>query len=319
MILRDWREADARLMQSCYAREQRSWQDDLDWDTTWTWTTVEQARVTWGLPGVLACDDDGTLLGWAFSMPEGGALHIGGLVASSSPVTSALVDAIMKDTAAASGVACFVRDRAPGLAEALVARGLAVERFLYLSRPLSEDDARSLDGFNAPANRWRDTDFIAAATLLQAAYTPEASRHFAPSGTFAEWAKYLSGVVQQAGCGLLDRHVTRVSRDADRLQALALVTSIAPRTMHLAQLAVHPAIRGCGVATRLLREAIACAAASGATTMTLLVGEANDAARRVYASLGFVERSTFIAARTQAASAAKTASSQPELLTQAAS
>jgi ribosomal protein S18 acetylase RimI-like enzyme len=316
MILRDWREADARLMQSCYAREQRSWQHDLGWDTTWTWTTVEQARVTWGLPGVLAYDDDGTLLGWAFSMPEGGALHIGGLVASSAAVTSALVAAIMKDTAASS-VACFVRDRAPGLAEALVARGLAVERFLYLSRPVSEDDGRSLDAFNAPANRWRDADFLAAVTLLQAAYTPEAARHFAPRGTFAEWAKYLSGVVQQAGCGLLDRHVTRVSRDADGLQALALVTSIAPRTMHLAQLAVHPAIRGCGVATRLLRDAIACAAASGATTMTLLVGEANHAARSVYASLGFVERSIFIAGRTQ--SGARTASSQPELLSSAVS
>jgi ribosomal protein S18 acetylase RimI-like enzyme len=299
MILRDWREADARLMESCYARERRSWQEDLGWDTTWTWSTVEQARVTWGLPGLLACDDDGRLLGWAFSMPEGGALHIGGLVASSAPVTAALVDGIMKD-ASASGVACFVRDRAPGLGDTLAARGLAVERFLYLSRSLSAADVRPLDGFTSPTNAWRDTDFVAAVTLLQTAYSPEAARHFAPSGTFAEWGKYLSGVVQQAGCGLLDRHTTRVARDADGLQALALVTSIGTRTMHLAQLAVHPAIRGCGVATRLVREAISCAAAGGATAMTLLVGEGNLAARRVYGSLGFVERSTFIAARTTA-------------------
>jgi ribosomal protein S18 acetylase RimI-like enzyme len=298
MILRDWRDADAALMQSCYDREQRSWLHDLGWDTTWTWTTVEQARVSWGLPGRLACDDDGTLLGWAFSMRDAGAMHIGGLVASSPAVTAALLDALIAEADPAADVACFVRDRAPGLVEALAARGLAVEHFHYLARPLSAADACPVAGFNDPANAWRDADFVASATLLQKAYSPDAGRHFAPSGTFTEWGKYLSGVVQQAGCGLLDRTATRVARDGGDLQALALVTSIGPGTMHLAQLAVHPSVRGCGVATRLLRDAIACAGAAGATEMTLLVGEHNQAARRLYASLGFAERATFVAART---------------------
>ena len=319
MILRDWRQADARLMQACYAREQRSWQDDLGWDTTWTWATVEQARLSWGLPGLLACDGDGALLGWAFSMPDGGKLHIGGLVASSPAVTAALVEAIVNDPAAVSGVACFVRDRATGLADALAARGLNVERFLYLARPISTDDMRPREGFNAAADGWRDDDFLAAAKLLQDAYTPQAACHFAPSGTVTEWAKYLSGVVQQAGCGLLDRRATRVARDADGLQALALVTSIGPRTMHLAQLAVHPAMRGCGLATRLLREAIALAADSNASAMTLLVGEENLAARRLYASLGFVARSTFIAARTPERTTRDAALDEPQLVTVRAS
>ncbi len=296
MILRDWRDADAALMQACYAREQRSWHDDLGWDTTWTWATVEEARRGWGLPGMLACDSDGTLLGWGFAMPDAGALHIGGLVASSPAVTTALVDALVA-AASPSAAACFVRDRAPGLVDTLAGRGWQVERFLYLSRPLDPGDAR-LGAAIETASAWRDADFVAAARVLQSAYTPSAGRYFAPAGTFEEWAKYLSGVVQQAGCGRLDRAATRVARDAGDLQALALVTSIGPATMHLAQLAVRPELRGCGVATRLVREALASAAGSGAAAMTLLVGEHNHPARRLYESLGFVERSAFIAART---------------------
>jgi ribosomal protein S18 acetylase RimI-like enzyme len=342
MILRDWRGADCSLLRSCYEREQRSWQDDLGWDTTWTWATVEQARVSWGLPGVLAFDDAGALQGWAFAMKEGATLHIGGLVASSPAVTTALVDGLLgrpcgseqgfctpcaphrgpwraggapgKHCQPAEGlranttgsplagsvapVACFIRHRAPGLIAALANHGLEVERFLYLSRPLAAADAHHVVGFSSPATAWNDRDFAGAANLLQASYSGHAGRHFAPSGSIEEWAKYLSGVVQQAGCGLMDRDATRVQRDSGTLQALALVTSIHRQTAHLAQLVVHPDSRGCGVATRLIREALACAAQRERTAMTLLVGEQNESARRLYASLGFMERATFVAART---------------------
>jgi ribosomal protein S18 acetylase RimI-like enzyme len=315
MILRDWRDADAALMQVCYARERQSWQADLGWDTSWTWTTVEQARVSWGLPGVLACDEEGSPIGWAFAMRDGSALHIGGVVAVSARVTAVLLDALLGDVAPASNVACFVRERAPGLGDALTARGLTVERFLYLRRPVNANDIHHGAGVITSAQAWRDADFVAAASLLQGCYAPVAGRYFAPSGTFAEWAKYLSGVVQQAGCGLLDRTATRVARDADGLQALALVTTIGAQTMHLAQLAVRPSLRGSGVATRLLREAIACAAAGGAEAMTLLVGEHNHAARRLYASLGFVQCGSFVAAPAAPPSVARSASPQRELLT----
>jgi ribosomal protein S18 acetylase RimI-like enzyme len=296
MIVRDWRDADTALMHACYAREHRSWQDDLGWDTAWTWETVEEARRGWGLPGALALDDDGTLLGWGFAMPDAGALHVGGLVSANPSITAALLDALL-DNGSSAPAACFVRDRAPGLADALARKGWQVERFLYLARPLTPDDARLAMTVDQ-ANAWRDGDFVAAAGVLQAAYTPAAGRHFVPTGALAEWAKYLSGVVHQAGCGRLEPVATRVARDVDGLQAVALVTSIGAGTMHLAQLAVRPELRGCGVATRLVREAMASAATRGAAAMTLLVGEHNHGARRLYDSLGFTARDVFIAART---------------------
>ena len=298
MILRDWRQADPTLLRSCYDAERHSWRQDLGWDTTWTWATVEQARVTRGLPGLLAFDDDRELRGWAFYLRDGGTLHIGGLVSSSPDITRQLLDAILKT--APDAAACFIRDRAPELSDALRIRGFDAERFLYLSRPVRPGERpQGTPELHGPdvTDSWCDADLAAAARLLWEGYPRTASRHFAPDGSIEDWTKYVAGVVGQGGCGRLDPDATRVIRDGDELRGLALVTSIAPETAHLAQLVVHPEHRGRGVASALLREVLARAAASGRTAMTLLVSERNRPARQMYGVAGFTERGTFVAGR----------------------
>jgi ribosomal protein S18 acetylase RimI-like enzyme len=56
---------------------------------------------------------------------------------------------------------------------------------------------------------------------------------------------------------------------------------------HLVGMWVSPALRGCGVADRLLRNACAYARAEGAAALTLWVTEINDRARGFYRRLGF--------------------------------
>ena len=298
MILREWRDADPELLRSCYDVEQRSWQAELGWDTTWTWSTIETARVTWGLPGLLALDNEGRVQGWAFYMEEGRTRHIGGLVAASPDVTAALLDAVSEQP---SALACFIRDRAAGLTDALAARCFELERFLYLSRPLTPADHSYVGSGNSRTttrtSAWKASDLPAATALFQTAYSDDAGRHFAPGGTFDAWFKYVRGLVEQGGCGTLDLSATRCVRGELDLEALALITAIAPETAHLAQLAVRPDCRGRGFASMLLQEVIASAAQAGKTALTLLVGERNSAARRLYASMGFVERGAFVAAR----------------------
>jgi ribosomal protein S18 acetylase RimI-like enzyme len=136
---------------------------------------------------------------------------------------------------------------------------------------------------------WRDGDIERAAALLHVAYPPEVGRHFAPHGTRHEWVRYVAALVTEAPCGTLDRRATRVVRDGDRLRALALVTSVAPAIAHLAQLAVAPDSRRQGLATWLVRDAIARTAAAGSHIITLLVASSNAPARRLYESLGFRE------------------------------
>lgn len=56
---------------------------------------------------------------------------------------------------------------------------------------------------------------------------------------------------------------------------------------HLSTLAVEPGLRRRGLGERILREAMRHAARQGAEMMTLEVRASNEAARRLYAKLGF--------------------------------
>jgi GNAT superfamily N-acetyltransferase len=282
MIASDWRHADAGVLRGCYDVEQRSWREDLGWDASWTWSTVEQARTTWGLPGVIAADAGGAPQGWGFYVADNLTLHIGGLVSSAPAVTDALLSFILERNDAGLPVACFIRDRAPGLERLLAARGFLVERFLYLSRPIDASAAPAeawhrgeagdpLAAFDLTVRDWRDDDRHEAGALLAASYSPAAARHFAPTGAPQEWARYVTGVMEQGGCGTLDRHATRVVWQGRRMRAVALVTELAAETSHLAQLAVHPDCRGRGIAAALVGDALASAAAAGRAALTLLV------------------------------------------------
>ena len=299
MILRDWREADPAAVHACYERERQHWLDGLSWDTTWTWATVEQARFARGLPGFLAIDGAGRVEGWTFYVVDDGVLHIGGLVADSDAATRSLLDGVLHGSqqTGAEATACFMLDRAEGLCTALEQHGFTVERFHYLSLALDPSGSRpepeGQDGHLLP-DAWRDGDLERVAALLQASYAPDAGRHFAPTGN---WEKYTTGLVEQAGCGVFDTTLTRVVRGDAGVRGAVLVTTVSPSAAHIAQIAVHPDWRGRGFASHLLREAADRSARAGKTELTLLVSEQNEPAQRLYASLGFAQKATFLAAR----------------------
>jgi ribosomal protein S18 acetylase RimI-like enzyme len=295
MIVRDWRDADAADTQLLYALEQDFWVRELAWDASSSWREIEQARTTWGLPGRLAIDYKRTVRGWSYFMPDGETLHIGGIAAESRDGTNALLDACLELAAAPPRpvrVSCFVPDRAEGFEEALVERGFSCEHYHYLSRPLtpSSDPAEPTG-----ADGWRDGDLLDAAELLRTAYG-EQGRHFAPRGTLTDWEHYARGLVERPGCGDLEPGLTRVVRDAGTMIGLVLSTRVAPKTVHLAQVAVHPARRREGFARRLVDEACRLAHTRAFRQATLLVGDKNTAARKLYGSMGFEPRATFIAA-----------------------
>jgi ribosomal protein S18 acetylase RimI-like enzyme len=298
MIVRDWRDADPADTQWLYAREQEFWVRELAWDASSSWRDIEQARTTWGLPGRIAIDQKRTLRGWSYYMPDGETLHLGGIAAETKEATHALLDACLEVASFPPRpvrVSCFVPDRAEGFEPALVERGFVCEHYHYLSRPLAPavGDEGVLD-----ADTWRESDLLLAADLLHASYGPE-GRHFAPRGTLNEWEHYVRGLVERPGCGVLEPGITRVLRDGNALLALVLATRVAPGTVHLAQVAVHPSRRREGFARRLVDEACRTAASRGARQGTLLVGEKNTAARELYEQMGFQPKATFIAATLQ--------------------
>jgi len=295
MNVRDWRDADPADTQLLYAREQDFWVRELAWDASNSWREIEQARTTWGLPGRIAIDHRRTVCGWGYYMPDGETLHIGGIATESREATNALIDAALELAATpprAQRVSCFVPDRADGFEAALGERGFSCEHYHYLSRPLTPSTE---SGGDLVAEAWRDGDLLEAAALLRTAYGENGSQ-FAPRGTLEEWEQYTRGLVERPGCGDLEPSLTRVVRDGGHLVALVLATRIAPGTVHLAQVAVHPGRRREGFARTLVDEACRLAQPRAARQATLLVGDRNTAARKLYESMGFEPRATFIAA-----------------------
>jgi ribosomal protein S18 acetylase RimI-like enzyme len=133
-----------------------------------------------------------------------------------------------------------------------------------------------------------------AARLFGEAYGTR-GRHFAPLGTPEEWEQYVRTLGERAACGVLEPAASRVVRGADRLEARVVAARVAPDRVHLAQVAVHPARRREGLARRLVEEACGAGAAGGARQATLLVGSHNQAARTLYASMGFEDHALFLA------------------------
>lgn len=294
----DWRDADGDRLAPLFARERERWLTGLRWETSDAWGEVEQARTTWGLPGFIAVDDAGTIQGISFHLPTATRLELGGLFGESLAAATALVGATVTAAgeAGVDEVSCFLYESRPLVAEALGACGFLVEPFPYLVRTLSTDlpPTRRLDAL-AHVRDWDPADVEPLAALFAAAYDPLAARRFTTSPTPDGWAHYVSNLVGQTACGVLQPAVTRMAWDGDRLVGAVLVTTIGHRTAHVAQVAVHPDWRGRGVARALLAEACARAAAD-ADRVTLLVGSSNNAARALYASMAFEPGGRFLAA-----------------------
>ena len=295
MNLIDWGSLPADVLTPLYEREQVRWRTALGWDTSVSWSTIESARVGWGLPGFACRDASGAICGWTFFMRRGDAgdqIDIGGLVAASPQVTSALLDAIVDHTRGIdSHLTGFLYATAPGLHAALAGHGIGIERFSYLTRPTNRVP---FERPGAALRRWRSQDIDRTAALLQTAYG-DAGRLFAPENSLAEWRTYVQNLLAYGGCGVLRPDLSRVVESNGQVSALALVTALASDTAHLAQLAVSPQVRRCGLARALVAETLKSAHASGYQQMSLLVSNSNTAACRLYCSWGFVERGEFVA------------------------
>jgi ribosomal protein S18 acetylase RimI-like enzyme len=293
----DWRDAGPEVLTPLYEHGRRNWLATLGWDIAGTLAQLEQARTTWGLPGLLALDETGCAHGWSFFLPQDNVLHVGGLTAQSGRAADALVDALIQvsEDAGADAVSCFMFEEAPDVARVLARRGFETEPFLYLSRDLAPVEATGGPSATHLAS-WERDDIEPAADLLRAVYRPEAAKYFAPGHTSAAWARYLRHLVEQSGVGRFNRDATRILRGASGIEALVLATAVSSETAHLAQVAVHPSRRREGLATRLVLDASAIAARQGYTRITLLVGASNTSARQLYADMKFSEGPRFVAA-----------------------
>jgi ribosomal protein S18 acetylase RimI-like enzyme len=303
MIVVDWHTLTAAEMAPLYAAETGRWRRELAWDPSASWTAVELARTTWGLPGLLCLDMTGAIRGWTFHLPVQERLDVGGFMSDSAAATAALVDALISRAGSPLRVGGLVYAAAPDLTSVLATRGVPHVGYSYRLRQLDKartstrkTEERLLTRSPRMLRRWSASDIDVTGELLLESY----ERHAGPIGagaTLDDWRTYVTNLVRHDGCGTLSPAMSRMLTINGSPAAAALVSVIAPHTAHLVQIAVHRAHQGLGIGRALLTTVIGAARDSGYSAMSLLVAEDNPPAQRLYQQAGFVERGTFVALR----------------------
>jgi ribosomal protein S18 acetylase RimI-like enzyme len=296
----DWRNASFDTLEPLYRFERARWLTRLHWDNDSTQQLLEHARASGAAPGLLARDDAGRAVGWAYYLLHHRMLQIGGLVAKGGEATRALLDGILRSPEAdmATELLCFALPSSNALESALTRRRFTVRRYLYLSRPLvNRGSDWRMRAAGMRIAHWRDSDALDTVRLMSRAYAGVPSaRCFAPRGLLEEWASYLAQLIKMPACGRFLPSASLTATQPGDISAcgVLLTTALQPQTAHIAQIAVDPGIRRKGLARDLVETTCALAAASGYQRITLLVAEDNEPARTLYAAAGFEPLSHFL-------------------------
>jgi len=317
----DWRDAKADLVGAALAAEAGRWRSDLAWDVGEAWQSIEPARRSGSLPGFLAVDFSGRVVGWTCYLLHHGTLQVAVLTARAPEVTSALVHAILSspDAQHADVHSVCVRDAAPLVRETLTAHGFSTVTYRYLTlapkrrvdtgprttdtgprTPNDELNAdhgpRTTDHGPIGFRPFVSNDFEPVVRLCARAYPSHDVRAFAPLGSDDEWRDYVRGLTSGPGCGRLVADASRVLDGRTGIEASVIATDLGLGTGHIAQVVVDPALQGRGIGTALVSHAADIFASRGYARVTLLVSADNQRAARVYAGLGFRNRASFVVA-----------------------
>lgn len=294
MRLANWRDADASAFTDIWHAQGRRWAERLSWDNSSTWATLETQRRNGSLPGLILFDGS-RIAAWSFFLIHRGTLQIGACEADTAASTGLLLDAMLSmadEELAPSGVMLFAFSDAPGLRDTLSSRGFETDSYAYLSCDLPARPQRP------PDLDWnRDLALQIPALLARAYGQPTLTRPFARHGLVEEWHEYAGQLIGSEACGRFAPRLSaaRVASDGT-LEGAVIATVVGPGCVHVAQVAVAPERRGSGVATSMLRDVLAKASADGFASASLLVGEHNAGARRIYDQLGFKEAARFMSA-----------------------
>lgn len=298
MTFEDWRDAGAGELVPLFEAECSRWGRGLAWDLSASIQVLEQARVAGRLPGVLARDRHGAIVGWTYFIVHDGILQIGGMVAESASIVRQLLDRVLEapEATRARALSAFLYPVSDSLRIALERRRFTVQRHPYLQRPLGEVVAPALpdDVVARPLRQVEPADVV---RLFARAYAgSDEARCFAPDGRLEQWAQYLGQLLATPGCGTyFEKGSFALVQGAEhRLSGAIITTAVSKQTAHIAQVVIDPTAQRLGLAQALIALASSECARRGMAEMTLIVAEANTRARALYERLGFCERGAFL-------------------------
>src|SRR5262249_18426911 len=160
---------------------------------------LEQARAAGHAPGLVARDEAGRPIGWAYYLLHQRMLQIGGLVAPGGGAPPAPLDKNPRPPGAevGQGLPLLPLPARPPAASALARRRFTVRKYLYLCRPLPGADATTPLRSGLRIAHWQESDALDTVRLMSRAYAGvPSSRCFAPRGLLEEWASYLAQLIK---------------------------------------------------------------------------------------------------------------------------
>jgi ribosomal protein S18 acetylase RimI-like enzyme len=154
-----------------------------------------------------------------------------------------------------------------------------------LARMHTSEPSPSLVHFDLLRERHLDE----AAAIMQAAYQETVDVRLNVLYRTVEGCCSILENLLQGGCGPLVAEASVLARSRGQSIGFIVVTEIAPRQGHLAQVAVLPAYQRQGIGRRLVHHCLAQLAAHHFDTLSLIVSRENQHAFRLYQAMGLQE------------------------------
>jgi len=137
---------------------------------------------------------------------------------------------------------------------------------------------------------WEERHLDESAAVMQAAYQETVDVELnVLYRTVEGCSSILENLLLQGGCGPLVAEASVFARSRGQGIGFIVVTEIAPRQGHLAQVAVLPAYQRQGVGRRLVQHCLTRLATYHFDTLSLIVSRANQRAFRLYQAMGLQE------------------------------
>lgn len=143
---------------------------------------------------------------------------------------------------------------------------------------------------------WSDRNAEEAAHLLASCYRGHVDGEINDQYRNIPGARtFLTNITRYPGCGRFSpaSSLFAVDQSTGRVCGMALTSHIAEHSGHITQLCVLPALRHSGIGHELIRQSLALLVGTGCNNVSLTVTTANDAAIRLYESLGFTAKASF--------------------------
>ena len=287
-------------LEGLWHHEAQWWREHLLWDISHPLETLRRVIGRRGVPGK-AVRVGAQTVGYTYYVISGSLGVLAGLVVTPSwnipeigeSLLQATVDAIRQRGVRRIECPC-VSMAAPWLVPMCERTGLQSAWRTFLRVEL----ARAHTSVQSPAliqlEPWRETHVHEAAAIMQAAYQTTVDVELNMLYRTVEGcSNVLDNLLQQGGCGSLVAEASMFARSRGQGIGFVVVTEIAPRQGHLAQVAVLPAYQRQGVGRLLVHHCMTQLAARHFDTLSLIVSRANQRAFRLYQTMGLQEILTF--------------------------